>query len=59
MERKTELHNRLKNLRIGRKLTQKQVADYLGVDVSTYAHYEKGDRTPDIKKLGDLSSGII
>lgn len=55
MGRENELHNRLKTLRSERKLTQRQVAEYLGVDVSTYSHYEKGDRTPDINKLSALA----
>ena len=56
MERVNELHYRLKMLRKESRLTQKQVAEYLGVDVSAYAHYEKGDRTPDAKKLARLAN---
>ena len=55
MHRKDELHSRIRNLRIEAGKTQKQVADVLGVEVSTYAHYEKGDRTPDAKKLAKLA----
>ena len=53
--KKRELHERLRMLRAKERLTQKQVADYLEVEVSTYAHYEKGDRTPDAKKLRKLA----
>ena len=49
------LHNRIRKLRNKEQLTQKQVAEYVGVDVSTYAHYEKGDRTPDASKLTKLA----
>ena len=35
--------------------TQRQVADLLGVDRSTYAYYELGKIKPDIKTIMDLS----
>lgn len=35
-------------------LTQQQVAAEIGVDNTTYAHYESGRRTPDLHKLRDL-----
>lgn len=54
-DRSTELHNRIRWLRKEFHYTQQQVADYLDVNVSTYAHYEKGDRTPDVKKLALLA----
>ena len=38
------LNYRLKELRIYHKYTQKYVAEYLGVDPSTYAHYESARR---------------
>lgn len=50
-----ELNDRLRNLRSRNGMTQRQVADYLGVEVSTYAHYEKGDRLPDVNKLAMLA----
>ena len=46
-----ELHSMIKKLRLERGFTQKYVAEYLGVDVSTYAHYEAARRTPNIEKL--------
>lgn len=48
---------RIKELRLKKNLTQKQVADYLGMSVIGYAHYEWGDNEPKIevvKKLCDL-----
>ncbi len=35
-------------------LTQQQVADVLGLDRSTYAYYESGKTTPDIKSVSKL-----
>ena len=50
-----ELHERIKSLRMESGETQKQLADYLGVDVTTYAHYEAGRRTPNAAKLKMLA----
>jgi len=36
------MHEIIRNLRKERGLTQKKVADYLGIDRSTYAYYESG-----------------
>ena len=36
------MHETIRRLRKERRLTQQQVADYLGVDRSTYAYYESG-----------------
>ena len=44
-----ELNQRLRTARQQKGLTQKQVAEVIGVDKSTYAHYESGRRTPDAK----------
>ncbi|MCB8641009.1 MULTISPECIES: helix-turn-helix domain-containing protein [unclassified Holdemanella] len=49
------LNYRLKELRIYHKYTQKYVAEYLGVDPSTYAHYESARRSPDADKLRMLA----
>lgn len=46
-----ELSDRLKQRRLALGLTQQQVANTIGVNVTTYAHYESGRRTPDIKRL--------
>lgn len=46
-----QLHHIIKKLRIDNGYTQQDVAEKLGVDKSTYAHYEAARRTPDIRKL--------
>lgn len=51
-----ELPERLKDRRLALGLTQQEVANKIGVDVTTYAHYESGRRTPDIKRLRMLCS---
>lgn len=38
--------DRLRNLRIKRGLTQKEVADKLGISESAYGYYEQGRRQP-------------
>lgn len=53
---------RLKELRKEKKLTQKQVAEYLGVATSTYAMYEQGNREPDfstLNKIGDFFGASV
>ncbi len=45
----------IKRLRIKSGYTQKQVADLLGVDRSTYSYYELGRIKPDIKTIMSLS----
>ena len=51
-----ELHEALKARRIEMHLTQQQMADKLGIDKSTYAHYESGRRTPDAKKYVEIAT---
>ncbi|MBQ6142947.1 MAG: helix-turn-helix domain-containing protein [Clostridia bacterium] len=46
----------IKKLRISCNYTQKQVADMLGVDRSTYAYYESGRIKPDIDTIMKLST---
>lgn len=48
------LNQRLKRFRIASGLTQQQVADVLNLDRSTYAYYEAGKTTPDIKSVNKL-----
>jgi len=48
------LNQRLKHFRTSSGLTQQQVADVLGLDRSTYAYYESGKTTPDIKSVNKL-----
>lgn len=45
---------RLKELRIARELSQKEVATQLGVSTRAYSHYEIGDRDPSIELLKTL-----
>jgi len=40
-----------KRARENASLTQKQVADALGLERSAIAHYEKGDSTPNFKNI--------
>ncbi len=46
----------LKELRISNGLTQKQVADKLNIDRSTYSYYELGKINPSIEALSVLSN---
>lgn len=46
---------RMKMLREARKLTQKEVAEALGMPKSTYAHYEDGSNEPKISVLVKLA----
>ena len=48
------LNQRLKHFRTTSGLTQQQVADVLGLDRATYAYYESGKTTPDIKSVNKL-----
>lgn len=41
----------LKELRKKNNLTQAELAKYLNMTQRTYAHYEKGDREPNIETL--------
>ena len=45
----------IKKLRIQKRYTQKEVADLLGVDRSTYSYYELGRINPDIKTIMKLA----
>lgn len=47
------LPERLKKLRLERKLTQKQIADHLGISQQSYALWENGKRRP--KKIQDIA----
>lgn len=48
------LNQRLKKFRQAAGLTQQQVADVLSLDRSTYAYYESGKTTPDIRSVSKL-----
>ncbi len=45
---------RLKELRDEKELSQKEVAELLGVAVSTYANWEQGRRAPSIDDIFNL-----
>ncbi len=47
---------RLKSLRSEKQLNQKQVAEKLGVAVSTYANWEQGRREPSLFDIFNLLS---
>lgn len=49
-----ELSCRLREQRKRLKRTQQEIADQIGVDVTTYSHYESGRRLPRIKQLRQL-----
>ncbi len=48
------MNERLRELRIERNLTQKQIAESLGISIRAYSHYEIGDREPSIEMLRQL-----
>lgn len=51
-----KMTNRLKEVRLEKKLTQKEVSLQTGIPVNTYSNYERGDREPKLdtwKKLAD------
>lgn len=49
------LGKRLKELRLERGLTQKELALALGMNAVTYLHYEKGQREPPLSILADIA----
>ena len=56
---------RLRELRCEHNLTQKQIAESLGISIRAYSHYEMGDREPSIEvikllcKLFNVSSDYL
>ncbi len=53
----TDFHQRLRQLRKARKLTQTRVAELLGVSPRVYTRWENGDATPllgTVVKLADI-----
>ena len=49
------LDKRLKELRLERGLTQKELAKKLGLNAVTYLHYEKGQREPPLSLLAEIA----
>ena len=50
------LGERLQALRKERRLSQKEVADALGISAAVVSNYESGERTPSLENLLSLSS---
>lgn len=50
-----KVETQLKQFRKHAKLTQKQVAEAIGIDKTTYAHYELGNRVPNAEMWIKLS----
>lgn len=46
---------KLKQLRIGRKMTQQDLAQLLGVSKSVISYYESGDRNPSYETLVQIA----
>lgn len=44
----------LRDLRLAKGYTQKQIAEKLGISTRAYSHYEQGDREPSIALLKQL-----
>lgn len=51
MTTENDLGGKIKTLRTGRKLTQQDVADALGVNRTTISNYEIGRRVPSLTEL--------
>lgn len=49
-----ELCNRIKELRIEKGYMEKDVAEYLNIDICTYRSYETGSKVPNTKNLQKL-----
>ena len=46
---------RLRNLRKEKGVTQREIAEFLGIKTRPYQNYESGDRRPDYEKLVALA----
>lgn len=51
-----EYLKRLKELRMAKGLSQKEVAEYLGISNAAYSLYERGDREPNISTLKKIAN---
>ena len=49
------LGKRLRELRVEKGLTQKQLAEKLNLNSVTYLHYEKSQREPPLTVLADMA----
>ena len=50
--------NKLKDVRIKQNLTQKQLAELIGIQLRTYKNYETGKTIPRIQTLRKLSIAL-
>lgn len=46
---------RLKELRLNKKISQKDIAEYLGITVAAYSLYERGKREPNLDMLKKIA----
>ncbi len=46
---------RLKELRLAKGISQKEIAEYLGITVAAYSLYERGNREPNISILRKIA----
>lgn len=53
-----EFNEKIKQLRENQKLSQKHVAELIGVAKSTYSLYESGAREPDVQKIKKIASAL-
>ena len=49
------IQERMKSLRLEAKLTQKEIAEKLGISTAFYGQWETGKKTPASKNLGKLA----
>lgn len=54
-DRKT-IGETLKKIRLSRGLSQREIAESVNIERSTYAYYERGTTVPDILKLAKIAS---
>ena len=48
--------SKLKNVRVKKSLTQKAVADFLGIYETSYQNYERGSRKPNYEVIIKLAN---
>ena len=53
-----ELHERIKSFRIGKSMTQKALADLVGVSINSIGSWESGVKTPSIASIIALSFAL-
>ncbi|MDR2558387.1 MAG: helix-turn-helix domain-containing protein [Oscillospiraceae bacterium] len=54
----TEFKTRIKNIRIQKELTQKQMAELIGTTERHYQHYEAGTREPNLTTFKRIAETI-